>query len=98
MTTTKRFVRQRYLEPVEKKTNVELPGGGIMRKQNMAAVIDRPGYERLKVRIKELEKQRDKSEVCHLLSRLRKFDMLCGFSLTVVSTTNNAQQEVAELF
>jgi hypothetical protein len=42
--TAELFVRQRYLEPVE-KTNVELPGGRIMREQTtMAAVMDRYGY------------------------------------------------------
>jgi hypothetical protein len=67
--TTKLFVRQHYLEPVE-KTNVELPCGRIIRKQTMADIIDRPRYKRLKAQIKELEKQHNKSEIWHLLSRL----------------------------
>lgn len=67
--TAEIFVRQGSLEPVE-KTNVELPGGRIMRKQHaMAAVIDRPRYKRLEAQTKELEKQRNKSESWHILSR-----------------------------
>jgi len=69
-------LRQRYLEK-RVRTNVELPGGRVLRTQTAAPVIEinSPGYRALRNEIKRLERQNDHTAIYTLLHRLAQWDM-----------------------